>query len=42
MIRDTGTTGNVVEGNYIGTDPSGNDFILNNVGVVITLAHSGT
>ncbi len=41
MIRDTGTTGNVVEGNYIGTDPSGNDFIPNNVGVVIALGAFG-
>ena len=41
LIRDAGTTGNVVEGNYIGTEPAGNDFISNNVGVVITLGAFG-
>ena len=41
FIRDTGTTKNVVEGNYIGTDPAGSDFLPNNVGVAISSGASG-
>jgi Bacterial Ig-like domain (group 3)/PKD domain/Bacterial pre-peptidase C-terminal domain/RTX calcium-binding nonapeptide repeat (4 copies) len=34
-ITDSGTTGNVVEGNYIGTDPTGASAIANKIGVQI-------
>jgi titin len=35
-VNNTGTSGNVVEGDYIGTDPSGLHAIANNWGVFVT------
>lgn len=36
LIRNPGTTGNVVQGNYIGTDPTGRKPVANAIGVLIT------
>ncbi len=35
-VNDSGTTANVVEGDYIGTDPSGLHSLANNWGVFVT------
>jgi titin len=35
-VNNTGTSGNVVEGDYIGTDPTGSHSIANNWGVFVT------
>ncbi len=42
LIRDNGTTGNLVQWNYIGTDPTGNSPIPNRVGVTIDTLASGS
>jgi titin len=41
LISDTGTSNNVVEGNYIGTDVSGAAALGNGIGVLITGGASG-
>ena len=41
LLTGTGTTGNVVEGDFIGTDPSGKVAIPNDYGVAITAGASG-
>ncbi len=41
-IRSNGTTGNLVQGNYIGTDPTGNSAVANRVGVTVINSASGS
>jgi titin len=40
-VSDDGTAGNLVEGDYVGTDPGGADAVPNAAGVVLTEGASG-
>ena len=44
MNRDagSGTTGNLVEGNYLGTDPAGSAAVANGTGVLVSGAGGNT